>query len=174
MSNKDNNENKENMENKEIKEDKENKEVKEVKETKEKSTNELINEIKQTHEIEKFIQDNSSEFVNDPLHVILNDVLKENNLKKSDVVARSGLNRIYGYQIFSGKRLPSRDKLIALCYGFQFDLDKTNTMLKNAGFAELYAKNKRDSIIIFAINSGKSVFATDELLFENGMSILTA
>ena len=45
----------------------------------EKSTKELINEIKQTHEIEKFIKDNSGEFVNDPLYIILNNMIKEKN-----------------------------------------------------------------------------------------------
>ncbi len=141
---------------------------------KEKTTDELLNEIKNTHEIEKFIENNADEFQSEPLYVILNNILKEKGLKKSETVARSGLNRIYGYQIFSGKRLPSRDKLIALCFGFQLGLEQTNRLLKSGGFAELYAKNKRDSIIIFGINSGKSIFAVDEILFENGLTILTA
>lgn len=139
-----------------------------------KSTNELMNEIKQTHEIEKFIEKNRNEFLNEQLHVVLNNMLKERDMKKSEVVARSGLNRIYCYQIFSGKRLPSRDKLIALCFGFKLNLEQTNNLLKNIGFAELYVKNKRDSIIIFGIDSRKSIFAVDEILFENGLSILTA
>ncbi len=139
-----------------------------------KSTSELMNEIKQTHEIEKFIEKNRNEFLNEQLYVVLNNMLKERAMKKSEVVARSGLNRVYCYQIFSGKRLPSRDKLIALCFGFKLNLEQTNSLLKNVGFAELYVKNKRDSIIIFGIDSRKSIFAVDEILFENGLNILTA
>lgn len=141
---------------------------------KEKTTDELLNEIKNTYEIERFIEKNAEEFQSEPLYVVLNKILKEKGLKKSEAVARSGLNRIYGYQIFSGKRLPSRDKLLALCFGLQLDLEQTNRLLKVGGFAELYAKNKRDSIIIFGISSGKSIFAVDEILFENGFNILTA
>ncbi len=141
---------------------------------KEKSTDELMNEIKQTHEINKFLEKNDSEFVSEPLHDILNRLLKEKNIKKSEVVARSSLNRIYGYQIFSGKRIPSRDKLIALCFGFKFDLEETDKLLKTAGYSPLYARNKRDALIIFAINSNKSIFVVNELLFENGFDILTA
>lgn len=141
---------------------------------KEKTTDELLNEIKNTYEIERFIEKNAEEFQSEPLYVVLNKILKEKGLKKSEAVARSGLNRIYGYQIFSGKRLPSRDKLLALCFGLQLDLEQTNRLLKVGGFAELYAKNKRDSIIIFGISSGKSIFAVDEILFENGLNILTA
>ncbi len=141
---------------------------------KEKSTDELMNEIKQTHEIDKFLEKNDSEFVSEPLHDILNRLLKEKNIKKSEVVARSSLNRIYGYQIFSGKRIPSRDKLIALCFGFKFDLKETDKLLKAAGYSPLYARNKRDALIIFAINSNKSIFVVNEILFDNGFDILTA
>ncbi len=141
---------------------------------KEKSTDELMNEIKQTHEINKFLEKNDSEFVSEPLHNILSRLLKEKNIKKSEVVARSSLNRIYAYQIFSGKRIPSRDKLIALCFGFKFDLEETDKLLKTAGYSPLYARNKRDALIIFAINSNKSIFVVNEILFDNGFDILTA
>lgn len=141
---------------------------------KEKSTEDLLNEIKQTDEIQKFIERNDDEFLSKPLHEVIAEIIKDKKLKKSDVVARSGLNRIYAYQILSGKRVPSRDKLIAFGFGLQLDLDETNKLLKRSGLSELYAKNKRDSIIIFAINSGKSIFSANELLFENGLEILTA
>lgn len=141
---------------------------------KEKSTDELMNEIKQTREIDSFLNNNDSELLTEPLHVVLNKLLEENGLKKAKVVARSGLNRVYCYQIFLGKRNPSRDKLIAICFGFQFDLKNTDTLLKIAGFSPLYARNKRDAVIIFAINSKKSIFGVNELLFDGGFDILTA
>lgn len=140
----------------------------------EKSTEDLLNEIKQTDEIQKFIDRNDDEFLSKPLHEVIAEIINDKKLKKSEVVARSGLNRIYAYQILSGKRVPSRDKLIAFCFGLQLDLDETNKLLKCSGLSELYAKNKRDSIIIFAINSKKSVFSANELLFENGFEILTS
>lgn len=141
---------------------------------KEKSTEDLLNEIRQTDEIQKFIKRNDDEYLSKPLCEIVGGIIKDKKLKKADVVARSGLNRIYAYQILSGKRVPSRDKLIALCFGLLSGLEETDKLLKLAGYSTLYAKNKRDSIIIFAINSGKSVFSANELLFDNGLEILTA
>lgn len=141
---------------------------------KEKSTEDLLNEIRQTDEIQKFIERNDDEFLSKPLCEVIGGIIKDKKLKKADVVARSGLNRIYAYQILSGKRVPSRDKLIALCFGLLSGLEETDKLLKLAGYSTLYAKNKRDSIIIFAINSGKSVFSANELLFDNGLEILTA
>lgn len=139
----------------------------------EKSTDELMNEIKQTGEIKKFIEKNEAEFTDKPLHEMLNDIIKEKKLKKSDVIKGSGLNRVYAYQILAGKKSPSRDKLIAFCFGLRLDVDGTNSLLKSAGMPVLYARNKRDSIIIFAINSRKNVFLVNDLLFENGFEILT-
>lgn len=139
----------------------------------EKSTDELMNEIKQTGEIKKFIEKNEAEFTDKPLHETLNDIITEKKLKKSEVIKGSGLNRVYAYQILAGKKSPSRDKLIAFCFGLQLDVDDTNSLLKSAGMPVLYARNKRDSIIIFAINSRKNVFLANDLLFENGFEILT-
>lgn len=139
----------------------------------EKSTDELMNEIKQTNEIKKFIEKNEAEFTDKPLHEMLNDIITEKKLKKSEVIKGSGLNRVYAYQILSGKKSPSRDKLIAFCFGLQLDVDDTNSLLKSAGMPVLYARNKRDSIIIYAINSGNSVFITNNLLYENDFDILT-
>ena len=76
-----------------------------------KTTDQLMNEIQNSHEIEKFLENNNGEFTEEPLCDHLEHLLKEKKLQKSKVVARSGLNRIYGYQILSGKRVPSRDFL---------------------------------------------------------------
>lgn len=140
----------------------------------EKSTEELVNEIKHTDEIQKFLEKNNEEFSAAPLHEYFCGLIASKGMKKSDVVRGGGLNRVYAYQILSGKRLPSRDKLLALCFGLHLDLNETNEVMKYAGFSQLFARNKRDAIIIFAINNEKSVFAADELLYDNGFNILTA
>lgn len=139
----------------------------------EKSTDELMNEIKQTGEIKKFIEKNEAEFTDKPLHEMLNEIITEKKLKKSEVIKGSGLNRVYAYQILAGKKSPSRDKLIAFCFGLQLDVDETNSLLKSVGMPMLYTRNKRDSIIIYAINSRKNVFLANDVLFENGFEILT-
>lgn len=140
---------------------------------KEKSTEQLLNEIKQTNEIQRFLDANESQLVSKPLHEMLDEIIKSKALKKSEVVRASGLSRVYAYQIISGKKTPSRDKLIALCFGLKLDPDETDRLLKAVGYQPLYAKNKRDSIIIFALNAHKSVFYTNEVLFDNDLEILT-
>ncbi len=140
----------------------------------EKSTNELLNEIKSSNRIEKYIESNSEVFTEAALNEYICDIIKEKGFQKSKVAARSGLNRIYAYQIFAGKRMPSRDKLMAVGFGLQLDLDEMDKLLRYAGYSPLYARSKRDSIIIFALVNNKSIFAVNEMLFDSGFEILTA
>lgn len=138
-----------------------------------KTTDELINEIK-SGKIEHYIEQNEQEFTETTLHEYICNMIKERELKKSKVVARSGLNRIYAYQIFAGKRMPSRDKLIAVGFGLQLDLDDMDKLLRQAGYSPLYARSKRDAIIIHAVTHSKSIFAVNEVLFDNEFEILTS
>ena len=55
---------------------------------------------------------------------LFDQLLEEKSLKKSTVIKNSELNEIYGYQIFSGKRIPSRDKLISIPLDWNFHLRK--------------------------------------------------
>lgn len=140
----------------------------------EKTTDELLNEIKKTGEIEEFLEKNSAEFTDKPLYKYLNELIDNSGAAKADVIARSSLNRIYAYQILSGKRLPSRDKLIAFAFGLQLDLDGTDRLIKYVGYSPLYARNKRDAIIISVIEQKGNIFKVNEKLYDNGFKILTA
>jgi len=140
----------------------------------EKTTDELLNEIKSSKEIDQYLYENGGELNSKTLSERIEEIIKEKRLKKPDIVARSSLNRIYTYQILQGKRMPSRDKLIALCFGMELDLEETNKLLCFAGYSPLYARDKRDSIIIFSIKEGNNIFRANEMLLEHGFRILTA
>ncbi len=140
----------------------------------EKTTNELLNEIKSSKEIDQYLDENSGELNSKTLSEKISEIIKEKRLRKSDIVARSSLNRIYTYQILQGKRIPSRDKLIALCFGMELDLEETDRLLCFAGYSPLYARDKRDSIVIFSIKEGNNIFRTNEMLLDHGFHILTA
>lgn len=138
----------------------------------EKSTGDLLEELTENADLDKYINENEEIFVNTALSEILNGIVKEKNLTKSGVLKRAGINDIYGYQLFQGIRFPSRDKLIALCVGMELDVGETLSVMKASGIAPLYAKSKRDSIIISEINQGKSVFEINDTLYEYGEKTL--
>ncbi len=99
-------------------------------------------------------------------HEYLNDLIQSSPLSASEVIRRSGIQRNYAYQILNGTKKPGRDKVLALCLALNLPLEETQRALTIAGESVLYPKNKRDSIIIFCINQGKSVQEADELLYE--------
>lgn len=143
-----------------------------MKNPKNKPTNELLSELTSPTPLSEYMSDNRSVFLSDSLSKTLCRILDEKDLKKSAVLKRAEINEIYGYQIFSGTRRPSRDKLISVCIGMFLSLEETQTILKSNGYPVLYPKIKRDSIIIKCISSEKSVFETNGVLFEFGQELL--
>lgn len=133
------------------------------------STDELLKLLKNEQNIENFINTNKEDFIDMPLHLYLETLLKKYSISKNEAINNSAISQIYGYQIFSGKRPnPSRDKILQLIFGMSLNLEDSQRLLKLAGVSELYPRIKRDSIILFAINKGLTIEKCDELLFELG------
>lgn len=102
----------------------------------------------------------------------INSVINEHNTNAAAVIRDSLIQRNYGYQILNGSRKPSRDKVIALCVSLKLGSDETSRALTIAGEGRLYSKNRRDSIIIFALNKYLNVMELNELLCDMGENIL--
>lgn len=82
-----------------------------------KTTEELKHEIKAATDIEDYLKSNRESLLQGNLAQHLNRLLSQKGLSKADVVRGSLLSRAYVYQIFSGEKTPSRDKLIATAFG---------------------------------------------------------
>jgi hypothetical protein len=136
------------------------------------STDELMKTLQSSNNIEQYMKENSEYLIDSSLSEYLNKLIKEKQLVKSTVIKKSELNEIYGYQIFSGTRMPSRDKLICLCIGMGLDLEETQQTLELTGLAPLYPKNKRDSIMIFEIQKQQNVCEINEVLYNSGENTL--
>lgn len=113
----------------------------------------------------------------DQLNITLKEYIDKRVLKHklnlADIHRRSGLNKSYFYALSEGKKTnPSRDVLIRLCFGFEMSLDEAQRFLKTFGAAMLYARSRRDSIIIHALDNGLSVSRCNENLDEYGEKIL--
>ncbi len=116
-----------------------------------KSTAELNHDIKAATDIEDYFCKNRDHLLSGSLSQHLQRLLIEKNLKKADVMRGSLLGRAYIYQIFSGEKIPTRDKLIALAFGLHLSDIETQKMLKLSGNRELYARDARDALLLFAL-----------------------
>ena len=81
------------------------------------------------------------------------------------------MNEIYAYQIISGARRPSRDKLLCLCIAMRATLEETQDLLIHGGFAPLYVCSQCENIIIFAI-SEETILQVNSNLYDHGEALL--
>lgn len=137
-----------------------------------KDTSQILEELKKCDSFKRFYNENAPYLPDQSLSDCLQELLLKKNLKKSDAIKKSELSEIYAYQIFSGIRIPERKKLISLAVGMTLDLDETQTLLKCSGYAQLYAKNPWDCVIIYGICNMLSVVQINELLFDYEMETL--
>lgn len=137
-----------------------------------KSTEELNHEIKEATDIEDYLKKNKKNMAEGSLAEHLNALLSQKKVTKADVVRGSLMDRAYVYQIFSGERIPSRDKLIALAFGLGLTSDETQKLLKLSCNRELYARDERDVLILFALQQKRTLLETNELLFSHGFTVL--
>lgn len=129
-------------------------------------TSEILELLNKAEDIELFTKEHTDCFGDLTLAGYLEHLMETKGLKKSQVIKASGLNESFAYQIFAGYKNPSRDKLLSLAIGMQLTLTECQRFLKLAGVSELYAKNRRDAIIIFGLNKGLSIFQINDILFD--------
>ena len=133
---------------------------------KKKDTNELMNELIKSDNTDEYCSKNAQFMVNDKISIYLNNILENKRLVKSKIIKKTELSEVQCYQIFDGRRKPSRDSLLSICIAMELSLDETQQMLKTGGFAPLYPKNKRDVIIIKGIQNNLSVAQINERLYD--------
>lgn len=140
----------------------------------EKSTDELFSEIKESNELRSFLAKNAANIQYPTIANYLESLLKEKQMDKSTLINKSGLDRVYIYQILSGKKTaPSRKKLIGLALTLELTLDETQHLLKYGHENILYPRDPEDSILIYAINKHKSVDETNRLLYDLDFDCIT-
>ena len=96
---------------------------------------------------EKMIIDNAPP----ELHILLNDYLEKKELTTAEVIRRLNIDRNYGYQMFNGRRVPTRNMLIRLALMFELEIEQTDYLLKLAGKPMLYVRNVVDARVFYSI-----------------------
>lgn len=137
-----------------------------------KDTSKIVEELGLCDDFKTFYNENKEYMVSASLSQMLNDLIKEKGLTKSEVIRKSELSEVYSYQIFSGLRVPERKKLLCLAVGMGLNLDEVQTLLKCAGYSPLYVKISFDSIVIYGICKQLSIVEINELLFEYDLETL--
>ena len=137
-----------------------------------KNTDNLRQELMDSPNLDDFLSENRESFNTDEARILLNALFERKDISKATLAKHASISEIYLHQIFSGKRTPSRNRLICICYGLDATLDETQELLKLFGSAQLYPKYCRDAIIIYGLIHGMSLFEiNDKLFLENEESL---
>ena len=137
-----------------------------------KDTAKILEELQLCPDFRSFYDENRDYMVNSSLSQLLEQLLFESGQKKSQVIKNAEMSEVYGYQIFSGLRIPDRKKLLALAVGMKLNIDQAQQLLKCAGYPPLYAKLPMDSIVLFGLCKGMSVVEINETLYEYELETL--
>ena len=122
-----------------------------------------------------FFKENNGEMLSASLSArsYIRELAALHKMKLDDIYTRAGMSLSYGRKIASGKTVKKRDTVIRLCLALRTSLPEANRLLKLYNMPTLYARDKRDAVLIVAFNEGLSdTNDVDSLLAEYGLTPL--
>lgn len=139
---------------------------------KKKDTYDLQQELMDSSDLTQFLSKNTEQFVDKSVTEALNQLFLRKNISKAALAKQAGMSEIYLHQIFAGRRNPSRNRLLCLCYGLEASVEETQELLKLCGMAQLYPKLKRDAIIYYGLLHKLNLFEINDKLFDENEETL--
>ena len=136
-----------------------------------KDTAELENEIESIRSEDAFksyLSRNQNDMRPVSLPEYLDKLLVQKGLTKAEVIERSRLDAAYAYHIFSGRKHPGREKILALAIAMGLNIVETQFLLRCAGAKQLYVRDRWDSVIFYALTKKMKVMAVNLMLEELG------
>ena len=137
-----------------------------------KDTNNLRQALMEAPTLDHFLSENQDSFNRDSVCELLNQLYQKRRISKAALAKQSGMSEVYLHQVFAGRRNPSRNRLLCLCFGLSATLEETQELLKQCGLAQLYPKDRRDAIILYGILNGQDLFTVNDKLFAENEEIL--
>lgn len=84
-------------------------------------------------------------------YLLIDELLKERNIKRSDLILHLNFERTYGYQILNGTRVPTKKQIILIGLYLGITVEQMQQLLKICGRECLYVRNVEDAKVVFAL-----------------------
>ena len=137
------------------------------------NTDDLRQALMESEDLDRFLSENKDSFETKECGAALQRLFEGTDISKAELARRSGMSTVYLYQVFSGRRRPSRDRMLCLCFGLECPVETTQELLKRGGFLPLYPKNRRDAIILYALSRGLTLQEANDRLFKENEETLS-
>lgn len=130
------------------------------------STDDMITELTQAQDLKKVLEENKDNFSPKDFTKLLKNEIRRKKCNKTELAKASGMSDVYLHQLISGRRKPSRSRLLCICIGLKLTLEETQKMLHQSGIGQLYPKDRWDAIIIYGISHQLDLYTINDLLFD--------
>ena len=137
------------------------------------STLDLSRGLMSEPNLDAYLAQNQSDFSDEDMTGFLNRLYQRIAVSKATLARQAGMSEVYLHQVFSGRRNPSRDRLLCLCIGLEATLEETQRLLKLSAYAQLYPRSRRDAIIAYGILHHMELHAINDKLFSENEKTLS-
>jgi transcriptional regulator with XRE-family HTH domain len=131
------------------------------------TTEAIHRKIRAAESVTKMLRETSEESETPTFGQYLDKLRQQKNLRKEKLFELSDVSTAYGYEILRDAKNPSRDTIIKFAFALGLNDEETQDLLKIAGKGKLYARMKRDKLIIYALSHSYSLADMNALADEN-------
>lgn len=135
-------------------------------------TDNIYEKLLATTNLNSFLDSTKLVSKNDLFFNFLYECMDSKGKSPKDLIRHTQLSKSYIYKLLSGQRSVSRDSLLQIAFAIELNLDETNLLLKYANLSELYSRDERDCVIIFALLHNHSLTDLDEILYSYNLTPL--
>lgn len=143
-----------------------------------KNTQELEEMLGSTHpyDIGTYVEENTGDMMDGDRDFTryMRERLKEKGLRKQDVLLRADIAQGYGYKLLTEEKVTrQRDVILRICYAGEFTLAETQQALRIYHMDTLYARDRRDALIMACFNHRPgTILDLNDLLLKNRLQPL--
>lgn len=131
-----------------------------------KDTSDLQDSMMKHANLDQFLEENRENFQTSTVPELLLQMIEMKGISKAVLAKQAGMSEVYLHQVFAGRRNPSRNRILCICFGLNATLEETQELLKRCNLAQLYSREKRDAIVIYGLLHGLSLFEVNDKLFD--------
>jgi DNA-binding phage protein len=136
------------------------------------TTNKILNDLNNGKSLSDIFEENKSAYSSMLIGDYIDVEIKKRKMTKAKVIKDSGVNKRFFYDIIKNKKTPSRRYIIRIFLALKIDLKDVQWYLKATNYPQLYARDKRDCVIIYCITNKLPVPECNEMLNKIGLENL--
>ena len=136
------------------------------------TTDDLQMELMTRADLRGFLQDNQAELIELNMARALQTLFATRQMTKAALADGAHMSEVYLHQVFSGRRRLSRDRTMCILFALHASVEEAQTLLKQSGVAQLYARDRRDAVLLHGLAQRMDLYAVDSLLLQERLEPL--